>query len=234
MKILTIDTSFRPGLIGFVDDDRVVFEKHTAQNTTHSEQLFTVLEEGLSLTGWLRADFQAIVAGVGPGSFTGLRIGLAAAKGLCMGWDIPLVGISSLEALAKNVPAKQDVIVVPMIDAARGEVYVNACDLKSHECLLSERALPPDILCDKLLEMAQGRQLHLIGDGAVRYQNLFTERLGQQLSLGSSDQHVIHASSMASLALAKLTQGVDELISLAPRYIRPSDAERKYDEKNCP
>lgn len=122
MKIVGIDTSTRKGSIALVDNGEVLARGELETRRQHSSSLFVLLEKLFRKAGWEHDQLQAVGAGVGPGSFTGIRIGLAAGEGLAAGLNIPLAGIVSFEALALSSPFAEGKICV-LSDAGRGRLY---------------------------------------------------------------------------------------------------------------
>ncbi|NPA43552.1 MAG: tRNA (adenosine(37)-N6)-threonylcarbamoyltransferase complex dimerization subunit type 1 TsaB [Chlorobi bacterium] len=127
-KFLLIETSTRNCSVALADDDRIVASKDMAPDRySHAEKLHPCMEELLYSTGWHPGDLDAVAVGKGPGSYTGLRIGVSAAKGLAYALDIPLLSAGSLEILARGVKATEG-FIVPMIDARRMEAYTAVFD----------------------------------------------------------------------------------------------------------
>ncbi|MGD9331364.1 MAG: tRNA (adenosine(37)-N6)-threonylcarbamoyltransferase complex dimerization subunit type 1 TsaB [Desulfobacterales bacterium] len=221
MVILAIDSASRSCSVAVLDDHAVLAEINDVSGQTHSRHLMAMVDRvvAMSIGELARVDGYAVTRG--PGSFTGLRIGISAAKGLAEAGDRPLVGVSSLEALAWQVyPA--EALVVPMLDARRKEVYTarfifNDRDLQRQR---PERALPPE----EALEGVEGACV-LVGDGAVTYGDRLRARLGPQMRMALPFQNIIRASTVAFLARQRLADRQDERASLAPHYIRKSYVE---------
>lgn len=226
MRILSIDTTAMLGSVALTDGVRIIVSEQQGIPGTHSERLMTTIDHVLSLAGWSRADIAAIAVALGPGSFTGLRIGLAAAKGIALALSLPVFGVSSLESLALNA-AGFDGAVVPLIDARRGEIYAAAYRVeigKRPKRILKKCALPPDMLIRKL-KAIRGRMI-LVGDGALEHGGLLQKSVGKRAEIAFGAQCLPQAANLAFLALSRLKKGRgDDIAALVPDYVRRSDAE---------
>jgi tRNA threonylcarbamoyladenosine biosynthesis protein TsaB len=225
MKILSIDTTSIAGSVALSEDDALIAQEQQGASGTHSEKLIATIDHLLGVANWDRTDLQAIAVAVGPGSFTGLRIGLATAKGLAMALGLPLAGASSLKSLALNGRGF-DGTVASLIDARRGEIYASAARVKldgSMEEVMGECVLPPDALV-KELSSIEG-ELLLVGDGAIAYEGALTDGLGGRARMASGVQVRPQAINLAALSLERLVKGGDDLAKVVPNYVRRSDAE---------
>jgi len=220
MKILAFDTSAKVGSVAIMDDEEVVAVREYSSPSGHAEILISEITAVLKRGKCRLCDVEGIAVSVGPGSFTGLRIGLATAKGIAISIGVPIVGISSLQALA--FMCRSHNTIVPCINAYRGEVYAAVYSLRP---LLPECSVSPETLCEKLNEI-EGEPV-FVGDGAVHYEGLFRERLGEKFKLVKKESFPI-ATEVGLLALPKFESGsVSDIVTLAPNYIRRSDAEIK-------
>jgi tRNA threonylcarbamoyladenosine biosynthesis protein TsaB len=190
-----------------------------APPTAHSSVLPRLVEEMLARAGKQPEDLSAIVIGLGPGSFTGLRIGLATAKGLCYALKIPLVGASSLEAMALAAAAQvpDGTLLVPCLDARKGEVYAGFYRAKAGSIVREEdeAAIGPT----KLLERLQERDAEVFGIGRDAYEPL-AHLAPPRTSLRTPD-----AFALARLARQIPAYVKQSVFSLEPHYVRPSDSE---------
>jgi tRNA threonylcarbamoyladenosine biosynthesis protein TsaB len=220
--LLALDTATRRATVAITDGRRLLAEGQR-EVTTHSEGLLPLIDELLGEAGLAPAALGAVVCGRGPGSFTGLRIGLATAKGLCLAAGVPLVCGSSLAPLAAAAGAGARQAVVAVLDARRGEVYaaVFRGGRQQGEDFL---ASPEGLVLALDRQHAPGDEpLVLAGDGALAYQELLLSGLGPRARLGAD--HVIEARHLAWAALSRVEAGdFDDLDEAVPRYIRPSDA----------
>lgn len=218
--ILALDTTTRDSGVGLLVDG-VPRAARQAQVTAHSDALLLLVRDVLAEAGLGLGELTAIACGAGPGSFTGLRIGLATAKGLCFALDRPLLLVPSLQALAARAPA--GALAVGCLDAFKGEVYAAFFRLDADgepraEGL--EQALPPAQLATRLAERARREPLHLIGNGAARWGELLVP------GVIADDRGPPAAFDIARLAARRLARGeTDDVATVGPRYVRPSEAE---------
>jgi tRNA threonylcarbamoyladenosine biosynthesis protein TsaB len=217
MVILAIDTASRSCSVAVLDGDAILAEINDVSGQTHSRHLMCMVEQTMAMSAMPFGAIGGFAVTRGPGSFTGLRIGISTAKGLAEAADRPLVGISSLEALAWQV-AQTEATIIPMLDARRKEVYTarylrQATVLKP---LAAEGAMSPEAAVEGL----EGPCL-LVGDGALAYETRLRKTLGPHMALALPFQHIIRASTVAFLARERLPH-MDERMTLTPRYLRPS------------
>lgn len=232
MLILAIDSSTPVAGVALLEEEKVIREEFVNYKLTHSETLMPMVDEILQGCEKSLADLTALAVTLGPGSFTGLRIGLAAIKGLSLAADLPVVGISTLDVLAHNL-VYSDTLVCPLLNARRQEVYGALYDNRSAypRRLSEELACSPQDFAEIALEKAQAEglgRITLLGDGYYPYQELWQEYLGDRLLTAPVHLMLPHASALGSLALPRAArQDYDEIMQLCPRYIRLSEAERK-------
>jgi tRNA threonylcarbamoyladenosine biosynthesis protein TsaB len=221
--ILAIENTGMCGSVALVCPSHCIGE-HSLQTTlTHSKRLLSTVSQLMEEAQLDWEDIDAIAISLGPGSFTGLRIGLSTAKGLAFAGSIPLIGISSLEAMACQF-SYVSCQVCPVIDARKKEVYAALFKPKSNGTLhrLSEdMVVAPDKLASQISEPTL-----LIGDGAALYGDLFLEHLGSKAIIPPPHLSFPHAANVGYLALPlwEQKQFLDPA-SAVPIYIRPSDAE---------
>jgi tRNA threonylcarbamoyladenosine biosynthesis protein TsaB len=224
--ILAFDTSTpcaRVAVLSPEGDGRATAEKVAAR---HSSNLLRLCDEVLRATGVTVSDLAAIACGAGPGSFTGLRVGLAVAKGLALADRIPLVLVSSLDALAADLASLGEAgLVLPCIDAGKGQVYgrlYRATGEAPTPISTDEIALLPEELCRLVQAQAAGAAVVAGGNGADRYLDVFRALLGPE----AVRAQIAGPSALAvgRLALARLARGEhDDLETSVPRYGRPPD-----------
>jgi tRNA threonylcarbamoyladenosine biosynthesis protein TsaB len=224
--MLAFDTSTpcaRVAVISPEGDCLATAEKVAAR---HSSNLLRLCDEVLRATGTTVAGLAAIACGAGPGSFTGLRVGLAVAKGLALADGIPLVLVSSLDALAVDLAGpRRESLVLSCIDAGKGQVYgrlYRAAGGTPAPIGTDELALLPEDLCRLVQEQAAGAAVVAGGNGVDRYQEIFRARLGGEAvhfqAAGPS------ALAVGRLARARLALGEhDDLETSVPRYGRLPD-----------
>jgi len=226
MRILSIDTTTMLGSVALSDGARFVAQEQQGVPGTHSERLLASIDHLLSLAGWGRDSIEGIAVAIGPGSFTGLRIGIATAKGMAMAGGLEVAGVSSLDSLAMN-GASFAGTVVPLIDARRGEIYAAALRFERGgrpRRVIKECVLPPEALI-KRLKSIKGPIL-LVGDGAIVYEAQLKKSLGARAAIACGAQCFPQAVNLAIIAGPRLIKGKgDDIAALVPNYIRHSDAE---------
>ena len=230
--LLAFDTSTptaRVALISTAGECLVLREKTAAR---HSANLLALCDEILTAGSMKVGDLGAIAAGAGPGSFTGLRVGLAVAKGLALPTDLPLVLLSSLDALAIDLAAlaasSGAQVLLPCIDAGKGQVYARlyavtggAVPIAQGDC---DWVLAPDALCT-LASEAAGQPLLAGGTGVDRYLGVFRAVLGNERVAAAVQGP--SAAAIGRLALERMArQDFDDLETAVPRYGRPPDITR--------
>ena len=223
MIVLAIDTASRSCSVAVLDGNAVMAEINDVSGQTHSRHLMGMVDQAISMSVGQMANIDGFAVTQGPGSFTGLRIGISTAKGLAEAAGKPLVGVSSLQALAWQV-FPSDVMVIPMLDARRKEVYAARYirEGEAFKMVGAEQALSPEAAVDGI-----DRPCLLVGDGAVAYADRLGKVLGGHMQLALPFQHLIRASTVAFLARERLTEARDERMTLAPRYLRQSYAEER-------
>ncbi|HVJ22164.1 MAG TPA: tRNA (adenosine(37)-N6)-threonylcarbamoyltransferase complex dimerization subunit type 1 TsaB, partial [Polyangiaceae bacterium] len=133
MRVLAIETSGPRGSVALLENTELVLELEHEQPNAHAEQILPLVERALSSAGFDRRSLDRIAVGIGPGSFTGLRVGIALGEGLALGLDLPIVGVSSLRAMAAAAPASEPRVRVPVLDARRSEIFAAAYDAEGSE-----------------------------------------------------------------------------------------------------
>jgi tRNA threonylcarbamoyladenosine biosynthesis protein TsaB len=237
MKILAIEISTMLGGIAIVDDSAgLIAEMRLNVESTHSERLMTGVEHVLKQSGLALSDIDAFAVAIGPGSFTGLRIGLSTVKGFSYATGKPIVSIPTLEALAWNFPYCK-YPVCTMLDARKKEVYAALFiwENSGFRRLINELS----IKVERLLEMINENLTELpdkilfTGEGSLLYKDKIRKIMGDKAIFASSEKIVPSPASVACLGMRKAVKGeFSEPISLVPFYIRKSEAEIKKDARN--
>lgn len=225
MKILAVDTSCMMGSVALVEDDNVIAEQLLNIEITHSERLIPSIHIVLNTAGASLADLDGLAVAIGPGSFTGLRIGLAAVKGLAFTLGRPVAGISTLTSLAYNLFGFE-MPIVSVLDARRGEFYIAVNRFEGEELvtILKDTVMPPAELIDYVSSLNE--KVSFVGDGIYGLKELIDERLGSKAAIPPPGMIHPRASNIAWLALKRFKAGdSDDLATLRPNYIRKSDAE---------
>lgn len=226
MKILAIDTTTFLGSIALVEDDQLVSALQQGTSVTYSERLISGIDHLLTNANWKKEDLDLIAVAIGPGSFTGLRIGMATAKGLAVALGKPLVGVSSLCAIAYGADIYEGKVAA-ILDARRDEVYAAVYQYKNgsyEKTLMEECVLSPEQLCAELKKI-KGVKL-CVGDGARRYRDTLVKKFKDEAAFLHDAKNFPHAGYLATLAKLRFEEsGADEAEDLSPNYIRISDAE---------
>ncbi len=212
------------GSVALVDNGRCLAEYSLDVTTTHSQRLLKQIELIRADVGVEWPELAGLAVSLGPGSFTGLRIGLSVAKGLALAVGLPLLGVSTLDGLARQVVALPGTKVCALLDARKQEVYASL-----YEC--GENGLPvrtgedlvlrPELLAEQLVG-----SIILVGDGAVAYREIFQAKLGEAAIFAPPTSHFPRAATIGLLGEELLARGelLDPVTSV-PIYVRASEAE---------
>lgn len=221
MTVLGIETSGAVGSVAVVKEGWCLGEVVIGRPKEHSLRLLAAIDALLGLLGLKGEDLEGISVGLGPGSFTGLRVGLSAAKGLAMALDLPLVGIPSYDALAMQIPIEG--LLVILGDAKGGLLYMGLYE--DGEPLAPLEATDPK----GVLEALRGKGGTIVGDAVSLYPEL---REGLRRFRFLTGPFHPRASTVALMGERRLSRGErDDLPSLTPLYLRPSDAELAKEKK---
>jgi tRNA threonylcarbamoyladenosine biosynthesis protein TsaB len=220
--LLTVDTSTPAGSVAISRGETLLGEILLNVKSNHTDRLLLTLRQLLTDAGLQLTDVDAFAAVLGPGSFTGLRVGVATVKGLALATGKPVVGVSTLQTVAMQVPFPRHPLCV-LLDARKNEVYAGLYHWEGGRPVpvRPETAISPE----RLLESLEGETL-FAGDGSVAYRSLLSRRLGSRAHFVPWSLHPPRAAAAAVLALAALREGdAIPLAQLTPRYIRLSEAE---------
>lgn len=218
MNLLAVDTSTTSCSVALFSGDRLLAEVVYAAGKTHSRHLMSMIHRILEECRCEPADVGGIAVTRGPGTFTGLRIGISTVKGLAEATGTPVVGVSSLAALAFPF-ALHDCPVVAMIDARRGEIYYTQYRGSTQPATRVSVGAPETVAA------ALPEKAILVGSGALLYRRIFENR-SPRIRFADTMQHVIRAASVGRLALERFRkQDVDPIDALIPEYVRKSDAQ---------
>jgi tRNA threonylcarbamoyladenosine biosynthesis protein TsaB len=225
MKILAIDTSALTASAAILSDDTIVGEMSVTTTLTHSQTIMPMIDDLLSKASLSIGDIDVFACSEGPGSFTGLRIGIGTIKGLAYGLGKKVRAVSTLEALAYNIP-HTDAIICPIMDARRAQVYNALYKLEGDKLICTEppRALDIEELCASLTE-----KTIFVGDGVNVYKERISALMGNRALFAGANSVLQRAASVAVAALSK--EDVDPA-SLTAVYLRKPQAEREREEKN--
>jgi len=230
LLILAFETTAKAGSVALLEDEKLLAESYQNTGLTHSQTLMVMAEDMLKAAGKTVEDLTAVAVAEGPGSFTGVRIGVAAAKGLSWGGELPCYGVSTLEAMALTLGIYQGYVCCTM-DARRNQVY-NALFYVNHGAIrriTEDRAIALADLAEELKALTE--PIFLVGDGSSLTYNTLKDTVA---SLVLPPEHRMHqrASGVALAAAKKIAAGeTGDGAALTPNYLRLSQAERERMEK---
>ncbi len=231
MNIIAIDSSGLVASVAIANENGVVAEYTVNNKKTHSQTLLPMLDEIKKITETDLSQIDAVAIAAGPGSFTGLRIGSATAKGIALALQIPIVEVSTLEALAANVYATSGV-VCPIMDARRNQVYTGVYSFakSGEEYQICEVVKPCAVLIDEIASQLNdiGQEVVFLGDGVPVYKERLSELLTVPYSFAPIHMARQRAGCVAWVGVRKFLAGeVVEAGVHSPEYLRLSQAERE-------
>lgn len=237
MNLLAIESSGRVASAAVIREGRLIAEYTLDNGLTHSQTLLPMIDEIMKASKTEKESLDAIAISKGPGSFTGLRIGSATAKGLGLALNIPLIEVSTLMGLAYNLKECTDRLVCPIIDSRRREVYGAiyrfipdnggyAC-----KCVMEDSAMTLEAFIGKLNEM--NLPCIFTGDGVEAYGDYIKENIRCDYLLASGRNLIANAGAVAAVAAVMYEKGITvSADEHSPEYLRLSQAERELMEKN--
>lgn len=222
MLTLAFDTSSKTAAVAILRDETVLFDTLINTGLNHSEVILPAIERACNQTGINIAEIDLFSCTLGPGSFTGLRIGASTLKGLMLATGKPAVGISSLAAVALNAGISSK-IICSVMDAGRGQVYIADFECKEDGTLAQTGE-------DKVVNPAgiqhdSKKEVIFVGDGAVKYADIISHARNKKMIISSTLQQYIRASSVGILGIEKYNR--NELLdaqTFVPVYLRSVDA----------
>lgn len=231
MKILGIDTSTKFCNLGLIEDKDVLIEYTiNGLEKKHSSILVPAIKDLLKTMDLKMEEINGIAISIGPGSFTGLRIGLCVAKGLCYARSLPLLGITTLDAMAfplKEIPY----LICPVLESKKDEIY----DVVFRGGDSLHRVM--DYKCEDIQSLLVRlspikEKIIFLGDGIKKYRDIIKEKIGKDALFVDSQLNLPVATSIAFLGLNKLEKGEeDDISTLTPFYLRKSEAEIIWEKK---
>ncbi len=233
MKILGLDSSGIVASVAIVEDDVLIAEYTVNYKKTHSQTLLPMLDEIAKMTELDLNSIDAIAVAAGPGSFTGLRIGSATAKGLGLALKKPLIAIPTVEGLAYNL---YDIsgLICPIMDARRKQVYTGIYRFTDHQLKVVEdqMAVPMETVIEKLNQY--GETVTFLGDGVSVFHELIAEKMTVPYSFAPAHVNKQRAAAVAALGEIYYRQGKTETaMEHVPDYLRVSQAERERAEREA-
>ena len=233
MKILGLDSSGIVASVAIVEDDVLIAEYTVNYKKTHSQTLLPMLDEIAKMTELDLNSIDAIAVAAGPGSFTGLRIGSATAKGLGLGLKKPLIAIPTVEGLAYNlydIPG----LICPIMDARRKQVYTGIYRFRDHQLKVAEdqMAVSMETVIEKLNQY--GEAVTFLGDGVPVFHEFIAEKMTVPYSFAPAHVNKQRAAAVAALGEIYYRQGKTETaMEHVPDYLRVSQAERERAEREA-
>lgn len=223
-SILALDTSGKTAGVAILQGDNILYEATLQEERRHAENILPMVDAALRETGLRLADMELFACVVGPGSFTGIRIGVSTVRGFAHGLDRPCVGINALEALDFAVAEPYD-LCCPILDARSGQVYGACFEQGTPPKRRMEDTAGP--LSDFLHQAASlGNNLCFVGDGAAAYREEITRHLGDRVRFAPEAQNVISPATVCRLARLH-AELAGPYSALLPHYLRAPQAERE-------
>lgn len=229
MRVLSIDTATEAASCAVIEDSRLLGEITFNFEKQHSVILMPIIDNLLTSLHMDISSIDGFISSKGPGSFTGLRIGMSTIKGLSFGAQKPFISVSTLDALAFNL-AYSSGIICPILDALRDNVYTALYSFRDEELKrISDYMV---ISIEELINMVKDeKSIHFIGDGTFKFKDILRENI-KGSTFAPAHLNFARASSLGELGLKLLKDGIHEdLNSSTPIYLRKSQAEREYDKK---
>lgn len=233
MKILAIDSSGLVASVAVMEEEVLIAEYTICHKLTHSQTLLPMLDDVQRRIGLDLEEIDAIAVSCGPGSFTGLRIGSATAKGLGLALKKPIISVPTVDGLAYNLYSS-DKLICPLMDARRNQVYTGFYKFVGErmEVIEPERAVDINQVIEELNE--RGEEVIFLGDGVPVYRDIIEERMKVSYSYAPAHMNRQKASAVGMLALSYIREGRDVLEpawASKPVYLRKSQAERERLER---
>ncbi len=224
MKVVGIETSSLIGSIAVCDGSAIVGKKTFGKHLNHGKEIVSSLESIFNEINWDPKDIDLIAVSIGPGSYTGLRIGVTCAKTIAYGLGKPVINVPTLDVLVENVKDKNATIVCPVIDAKRKSVYACIYDRKKNNKNTDYLIISPKSLIDMLPDSTL-----IFGDGVEPYKDIFAQK---EITIAKDEKlGIAEAVNVARLGLKRYEQGERcEINSLVPLYLRKSEAEEKMEK----
>jgi len=231
MKILALDSSGLVASVAIVTEEAMLAEYTVNFKKTHSQTLLPMLEEIVRMVELDLSQIDAIAVAAGPGSFTGLRIGSATAKGLGLALQKPLISVPTLDGLAYNL-CGTDKLICPMMDARRNQVYTGLYEIQHNELgiIKAQTAVAVEDMIEEINSL--GREVIFLGDGAAAYKEIIEEKIRVKFGYAPIHMNRQRAGSIGALGIMHFKNNQFESASdHEPVYLRLSQAERELKER---
>ena len=233
MKILALDSSGIVASVAVVEDDNLLGEYTVNYKKTHSQTLLPMLDEVASMIELDMETIDAIAVAAGPGSFTGLRIGSATAKGLGLALKKPLIAIPTVEGLAYNLYDAKG-LICPLMDARRSQVYTGIYQFEDHKLktVVGQCAVGIEEILEKINQL--GKEVIFLGDGASVFAKTIEKTINVPYSFAPAHLNKQRASAVAALGMEYYRDGKKETaMEHKPEYLRVSQAERERAQREA-
>jgi tRNA threonylcarbamoyladenosine biosynthesis protein TsaB len=230
MKILSLESATECATVAIIDNDKLLGETIVNYKKQHSVIMMPMIDSLLKSCSLSILDIDGFVVSSGPGSFTGLRIGMSTIKGLVQATDKPFVAINSLDGLANNLFNIQG-IICPIIDALRGNVYTNFYRFENNNLIVLDE--PQLLSMEDVIKKCKdfNEPITFIGDGTLKFKDTILNSLSN-VSIAPNHLNLTKASSIGYLGYMRLANNdYDNVLSNSPVYLRLCQAEREYEEK---
>lgn len=231
MKILAIDSSSVVATVALAEDNKIIAEYSVNYKKTHSQTLLPMIEEIMNMAEVKAEELDAIAVSGGPGSFTGLRIGSATAKGIALAINKPIIHIPTMDGLAYNM-CGSDRLVCPIMDARRNQVYTGLYEFEGNKLVVKKTQDQSDIM--EIIELVNkmGRPVVFLGDGVYVYNDIIDANVKVDYQIAPIHMNMQRAASVAALAAVYYIEGrMTNSMEHKPEYLRKSQAERELEEK---
>ena len=225
MKILAIDTSSKICSVSVLEDQAVLIENHNDDEKTHSQKLMPIIDETLKQANLTLNDIDLLACSQGPGSFTGIRIGISTVKAFADVKNIPIIGVTSLEALAYNV--KSNNLIASIIDAKHDNVYFAIYEFNDGCDIIEEPTSCTISTAIEILKKYSGKNITLVGDGSAVHHELLAEEL-TNVEFASNEQNL----QMSLIEIKQDNRNYSPTYSVSPIYLKKSEAEINLEKKN--
>jgi tRNA threonylcarbamoyladenosine biosynthesis protein TsaB len=231
MLTLAVECATKSVGLALVDEGDVLAELYLALERHHAEVLLPALDKLFIMAGLTLGDVDLLACTVGPGSFTGVRIGVSTIKGFALSTGKPIVGVSTLEALAVNA-MPSPALICPMLDARKDQVYAGLYRTGPDDLPVAER---PDrvVNAEEFLQELDEEAIVFLGDGALRHEKLIRQTSkGQAILMGNGHGRIM-ASAVGLIGLRRYRSGIlKDALTVTPRYLRLSEAEATYGKRS--
>jgi tRNA threonylcarbamoyladenosine biosynthesis protein TsaB len=227
MATLCLDTATQHGVVVVAREGGRSASSCWRSSGRHGENLFGHVEAAMGEADVARGDLSMIGACIGPGGFTSLRVGLATAKGLALGLDLPIVGVSSLRVLARSIEGTEQIVRVPLMNAYRGDLFGAAYRMTSDgvEVLVDPFYGPPSDVLDAIAQAVGSAAVGFRGEGVEPHRSLIETTFGVRSPDGDGFEGPSPEALLEEVRLVSRTEGPADLATLEPTYLRPSDAQ---------